>query len=156
WLAPQGPDSDVAVSCRVRLARNVRGYPFVSRLEQKRAEELCERLRSDLAEAAIDGETIWVPIAEASPLVRVLLRERHLVSRDMVPNDDGARAPAGRGVAFGASETVAVMVNEEDHLRLQAMASGYQLEEAWQRALGIDRYLEGRIEMATSSELGYL
>lgn len=155
WLSSTGPDADVVISCRVRLARNVKGEPFMSRLDAAGAEALCHRLRIALLDARIDGETRWVPMMEASPVLRLLLLERNLISRDLLPKDDAATAP-GRAVAFGDSETVSVMVNEEDHVRLQAMSAGLDLDLAWQRAEILDRYLEERIEFATSDSLGYL
>ena len=127
----------------------------MSRLDAQRAEALCHRLRIALLDARIDGETRWVPMMEASPVLRLLLLERNLISRDLLPKDESATAP-GRAVAFGESETVSVMVNEEDHVRLQAMSAGLDLELAWQRAEILDRYLEERVEFATSETLGYL
>jgi protein arginine kinase len=156
WLVPRGPESDVVVSCRARLARNLAEFPFVSRLEPRRAEEVAARVRGPLEEARFDGETHWVSMSEAEPLLRLMLRERHLVSRDLVPSDDGLKATPGRAVAFGASESVSVMVNEEDHLRVQAMAPGYQIELAWQLAEELDRFLEERLDYAADEELGYL
>ncbi|MBL8860640.1 MAG: protein arginine kinase [Planctomycetes bacterium] len=156
WLASTGPDSDVVVSCRVRLARNVEGLPFVARMEPKAALELCGRLREELVAARLDGETRWVAMSDATPLVRVLLRERHLVSRDLAPAEDGGAALPGRAVAFGATESIAAMVNEEDHLRLQALASGFDLARAWRRAQDLDRTLEARVPFAHTRELGYL
>lgn len=156
WLSTNGPESDVVVSCRVRLARNLDGYPFISRLEPKQAEELCERVREALVEAALDGETTFLTMSQVSPVLRLVLRERHLISRDLAPSDDGQGAQPGRAVAFGRSEAVAAMVNEEDHLRLQALASGFQLEFAWRRAQELDRFLEARVPFAYTKELGYL
>jgi protein arginine kinase len=155
WLAADGPEADVVLSSRIRLARNVEGQPFAARLEARAASELCERVRPELERVALDGETHWVSMAEASPLLRLVLRERHLISRDLSPNEGGAGAP-GRAVAFGANETVAVMVNEEDHLRLQVMASGFDLQRVWRRAQELDRELEARLPFAHTSELGYL
>lgn len=155
WLRAPGPEGDVVVSCRVRLARNVSGVPFVPRLPDGRAEELCAELRRVLLDARFDGETRWVPMGEASPVLRLLLLERNLISRDLLPRDADSTAP-GRAVAFGESETVSVMVNEEDHLRIQAMASGFDLELARQRAEAQDRYLEERVQFAVSTTLGYL
>ncbi|MEC8494171.1 MAG: ATP--guanido phosphotransferase, partial [Planctomycetota bacterium] len=155
WLMSEGPEADVVVSCRVRLARNVRGIPFMSQIEDERAEELCGQLRTALLDARIDGETRWVPMSEAPPVLRLLLLERNLISRDLLPRDENSTAP-GRAVAFGESETVSVMVNEEDHVRLQAMAAGFDLDLAWQRAEVLDRFLEERVEFATSPRLGYL
>ena len=155
WLSSDGPDSDVVVSSRVRLARNVDGVPFMTRIDGERAEQLSHELRLALLDARIDGETRWVPMTDASPVLRLLLLERNLISRDLLPRDAQSTVP-GRAVAFGESETVSVMVNEEDHVRLQAMASGLDLDLAWQRAEILDRYLEDRITFATSPRLGYL
>jgi len=156
WLTPNAPEADVVLSCRVRLARNLVGFPFISRLSPERGIELCESVRRPLHEARIDGETWWVPIIDASPVQRLLLLERNLISRDLVTNEDGSETTPGRAVAFGESETVSVMVNEEDHLRLQAMAAGFDLDLAWQRAQNLDRYLESQLEFAFTNELGYL
>lgn len=143
------------VSCRARLARNVSGIPFVNRLESGAAEELADRLRLALLDARLDGETRWVGMTESPPVLRLLLLERNLISRDLLPRDAQTTAP-GRAVAFGESETVSVMVNEEDHVRLQAMAAGFDLDLAWQRAENLDRYLEDRVDFAVSPALGYL
>jgi protein arginine kinase len=156
WLAPGAPDADVVVSCRVRLARNVADHPFVPRLEPERAKELADRLRSHLVDLQIDGETTFVPMEEATPVLRLMLRERHLISRDLAPGDDGQMSAPGRAVAFGASESVAVMVNEEDHLRLQGLAPGFQLDEAFRGAAELDRSLEARVPLSYTRELGYL
>jgi protein arginine kinase len=168
WLVPQGPDSDVVISCRVRLARNVEGFPFVSKLSDERAVELCQRVQAtlcspELAEAARPAdappgseEMLWVEVGDATPLVRLLLRERHLVSRDLAPIPEERPSLPGRAVAFSSAETVSVMVNEEDHLRLQAMTPGFELERAWERATAVERVLEQRIQPAFDREVGYL
>ncbi len=155
WLRSEGPDSDVVVSCRTRLARNVEGFPFMPRLEDEAAGELCERLAPLLADARIDGETIWVQMAHIEPIVRLLLLERHLISRDLAPSDS-LQARPGRAVAFGAMETASVMVNEEDHLRLQGMSAGFALREAWLRVRELDRFLEQQVGFAHSRRLGYM
>ena len=156
WLHGSGPDSDVVVSCRMRLARNLEGYPFVIRLEDEKARELAGRVREVLLEQRIDGETIWVGMEDAPPIVKLLLRERYLVSRDLAPNDPRLAARPGRGVAFGENETLAVMVNEEDHLRLQSLSSGYSLHESFERVRDLDQALERELPFAIDSQLGYL
>lgn len=154
WLRPDGPDGDVVVSSRVRLARNLAGHPFQARLDPDSAVEICEELRVVLLDARIDGETWWVPIAEGGLVLRQLLLERNLISRDLCP-EDGPPLP-GRAVAFGESETVSAMVNEEDHLRLQAMAAGFDPDLARQRAQILDGYIEERVHFAHTERLGYL
>ena len=162
WLCSEGPDSDVVLSCRVRLARNLDGHRFVSRLDAPGAESVCDALHEALVAASIDGETLWVDIAQASPVLRLMLRERHLISRDLAPVGEGADGErpsnglVGRAAAFGDSETVAVMVNEEDHLRLQAMSAGFDLDLACDRVQSIDRAMENRVRYAFTESLGYL
>jgi protein arginine kinase len=156
WLQGAGPESDVVVSCRMRLARNVEGYPFVLRLDDDKARELAKRAREVLLDQRIDGETIWVGMDDAPPIVKLLLRERYLVSRDLAPNDPRLAARPGRGVAFGENETLAVMVNEEDHLRLQSLSSGYSLHEAFERVRSLDQALERELSFSVDAKLGYL
>jgi protein arginine kinase len=139
----------------VRLARNVAGFPFQARLDTGRAAELADRLKLALLDARIDGETWWVPIDEAGPVLRLLLLERNLASSELTGGEAGATRP-GQALAFGETETVSVMVNEEDHLRLQALAAGFDLDLACQRVQVLDRYLETQVEYAYTERLGYL
>ncbi|WP_419192393.1 ATP--guanido phosphotransferase [Engelhardtia mirabilis] len=165
WLVSPGPESDVVVSCRVRLARNLSAFPFVTRLADDKAALLAKELRAALTdlseggpagEAASTGDGTWVDIPKASSVARLLLRERHLVSRDLAPIEEQRRVPAGRAVFFAQAETVSAMVNEEDHLRLQGFAGGFDLGLAWQRVRELDQGLEGRVDFAVSERLGYL
>ncbi|MFN0009044.1 MAG: ATP--guanido phosphotransferase [Planctomycetota bacterium] len=156
WLSPLAPESDVVVSCRVRLARNVANHPFVPRLEPERATELSEQIKKQLVALQIDGDTTWVPMEEAMPVLRLVLRERHLISRDLAPGDEARVVAPGRAVAFGSSESIAVMVHEEDHLRIQSLAPGFQLDHAWHAASELDHALESRLQLSFTRELGYL
>ncbi len=156
WLVPAGEASDVVISSRVRLARNLEGYPFVTKLSDERARELAQRLRPSLERFESAGRMQWVDIAESSDVLRLLLRERHLVSRDLAPSTEERAARVGRAVAFSDDERLSVMVNEEDHLRLQSMEAGFDLEQAFARALALDRELEARLRYATSAQYGYL
>src|SRR5262249_46516530 len=121
-----------------------------------KARELADRAREALVDQRIDGETIWVGMEEATPIVKLLLRERYLVSRDLAPSDPRLAARPGRGVAFGEQEQLAVMVNEEDHLRLQSLSSGYSLHEAFERVRDLDQALERDLSFAVDPTLGYL
>lgn len=156
WLVEHGPEGDVVVSSRVRFARNLADYPFVTKLAPERALELCEKAREPLSALTVSGRMHWVPIADASPILRLCLRERHLVSRDLAPSAEERAAQPGRAVAFSDDETVAVMVNEEDHLRIQAMRAGLDLGTAFSRAQAVDRALENALPFAVSETYGYL
>lgn len=150
WLRGVGPMHDVVISSRVRLARNLAGMPFLARCNQAQREEILQRLRDRILPAGIAREMFFVDIASASELDRQLLVERHLISRQH------AKADHPRGVIISGDETVAMMINEEDHLRLQVLRSGMQLHEAFDEITRIDGMLEEQVDFAFSSQFGYL
>lgn len=156
WLSGPPDGGDVVVSCRVRLARNLRTFPFTPRLAPERAEELADLVQPHLVDANLDGETLWVPMNGTSVVLRLVLRERHLISRDLAPVEEGDRPTPGRAVAFGKSESLSVMVNEEDHLRIQSVSPGFELDQAQSAATELDRFLERRLPYAFTQDLGYL
>jgi protein arginine kinase len=156
WLGVDGPEADVVVSCRARLARNLAGHSFVERLEDDEAVTLRDEMQAALAQVAVGTETRWVDMEAATPLVRLLLQERHLVSRDLAPVDSARPTRPGRAVAFGVEETTSVMVNEEDHVRIQGLSGGFQLGAAWASARDLDVALEDHLKFATDPRLGYL
>ena len=140
----------IAVSCRVRLARNLRGLKFpdwASEAERQRVfDEVAPWLSS---EAGIDGARI-VPVGDLDEPTRDLLRERHLISREL-----SERGP-GSGLVVSADERVAVMINEEDHLRVQVIERGMDLHRAWAAAEALDARMEARFDYAFSPRLGFL
>ena len=156
WLCESGPDGDVVVTSRVRLARNVESFPFVSRLAPERAVELANSLEPVLSGLELGDEVHWVEIQSASPVLRLLLRERHLVSRDLAPNTEERPASPGRAVAFTHQENISIMVNEEDHLRIQSLSPGFAVQEAFQLARSVDQQLENRLRYAHTAQYGYL
>ncbi len=151
WLRGEGPRNDVVISTRVRLARNVRGYPFVPRLSAAQRAELSDLLRGGI-HAISPGQDpfAYVDLSEATDLDRQVLVERHLISRQLAETD------GSRGVAFSRSETVSLMINEEDHLRMQSIRSGFRLDEVWDEIDRIDDLLEQRFEYAFHPRFGYL
>lgn len=157
WLDASGPERDVAVSCRVRLARNVGGYPFMTRIDDAKAIEVAGRVRGVIEGTGLESEEpVWIDLQEASGLVRLLLRERHLASRDHAPVEQRSRVLPGRAVVFSSCETTSAMVNEEDHLRLQGLAAGFDLRAAFERVRTFDLALENELDIAHSTRLGYL
>ncbi len=148
WLRPGGPDGDIVLSTRVRLARNVVGRPFGTRLSESEQEELKQQLREVIFRAA-EGLT-WFDVEALGPIDRRCLVERHLISREL------AAADGPRGVAVDADQCTAVMACEEDHLRLQVIRSGLQLQDAWAAVDDLDNRLESHTSYAFSPQLGYL
>lgn len=152
WLRGMGPHSEIVISSRVRLARNLAGYPFVSRANRRQRFEILDRSRAEIINGRLANGVLWVSLPDSSSLDRQLLVERHLISRQHANgNNDMPRA-----VAVGADETFAIMVNEEDHLRIQVLRSGMQLSEAHDQINRIDDMLEQRLDFAYSKRFGYL
>jgi protein arginine kinase len=141
---------DVVISSRVRLARNLAGVPFLGKCSIDQQQDLENRLRQTVLDSGVAGEMFYVDVAAAGSLDRQLLVERHLISRQH------AEGSMPRGVAISGNETVAIMVNEEDHLRLQVLRTGLQLEDAFEEINRIDDCLEERLHYAFHSKYGYL
>jgi protein arginine kinase len=150
WLRATGPESDIVISSRVRLARNLAAFPFTNRANSYQKTEIEGLLRDRVAKLELEPRLDYVNVPSLSPLDRQFLVERQLISREL------ASAEGPRGVAVGPKETVSLMVNEEDHLRLQVMRSGFALDEAWQDIDRVDDLLEQRVSYAFSDEFGYL
>lgn len=150
WLRGTGPQGEIVISSRVRLARNLAGFPFVSKANDPEKSEILERCRAEIMGGGLGDSVLWVDLTDCTKLDSQLLVERHLISRNH------ANADSPRAVAVDSDETFAVMINEEDHMRIQVMRSGMQLKECWQQIDQIDDRLEEKIDYAYSRKFGYL
>src|SRR5688500_4670245 len=150
WLRGSGPMSEIVISSRIRLARNIAAYPFLTRATRGQRQALERKVRDTILGAQISPQAFYVDLEQAPEVDRQLLVERHLISK---PH---AQAEGARGVAITEDETVAIMVNEEDHLRIQVLRSGLQLEEAWEQINAVDDKLESRLDYCFHSRFGYL
>jgi protein arginine kinase len=150
WLRGSGPMSDIVISSRMRLARNLAGYRFLTRMSRAQRQQVEHKVRDTILAAQLAPQTLYVDLDTAPEIDRNLLVERHLISKQHATGD------GARGVAIGENETISIMVNEEDHLRIQVLRSGLQLEEAWEQINGIDDVLESRLDFAFHSRFGYL
>ncbi|MGF1632752.1 MAG: protein arginine kinase [Phycisphaerae bacterium] len=150
WLRGSGPMSEVVISSRIRLARNLAGQKFLSRCTRRERAEIERRVRDTILATHLADEMLYVDLAEAPEVDRQLLVERHLISRHQ------SQAEGARGVAVSSEENLAIMVNEEDHLRIQVLRSGLQLDEAWEQINLIDDELEESLEFAFHPRFGYL
>jgi protein arginine kinase len=150
WLDGSGPRSELVVSTRVRLARNLNQVPFTHRARDEQLQSVLASVSGAAARTQSFGGG-WLIRMDAIPAMdRQVLVERHLVSHEL---SDGSRP---RALLVGHEESLALMINEEDHLRLQAMSSGFALHDAHTVADGADRELEQSLDFAFSDELGYL
>jgi protein arginine kinase len=150
WLRGSGPRSEIVISSRIRLARNLAGQRFLTRMTRHQRQAAETRMRETILAAQLAPETLYVDLESAPEVDRQLLVERHLISKQH------ATAEGARGVAVGESETLSIMVNEEDHLRLQVLRSGLQLEEAWEQINAIDDKLESRLDFSFHPRFGYM
>ncbi len=148
WLKGSGPESDIVMCSRIRLARNLATYPFINRASRGERADIEREFKAALVEGGLD--LAYMDVQAMSPLDRQFLVERQLISREH------ANAEGPRGVAIGPEENVSVMVNEEDHLRIQVMHSGLSLNEVWERINHLDDRIEETLTYAFSPQLGYL
>lgn len=149
WAQASGPHHDVVLSSRVRLARNLQGYPFPWRasspaLKAVLSKVLAAARKSPLKDAAV------LELDGLDSVDHALLIERHLMSPAL------AAEPAQRAVIVDGPESLSLMVNEEDHIRLSSLQPGLSLRQAYREAEGLDEALEHSLDLAFRSELGYL
>jgi protein arginine kinase len=145
WLRGVGPDSDVVISSRIRLARNLKGSFYPARLSAEERQGVVEQVSE-----AIRGNAIRADLVDFSRLDRAFLVERRLISKELA-GQDGASA-----VIFGRSESISIMVNEEDHLRVQCLRSGFSLERIWRALSQMDIALERELPFQFHDRFGYL
>ncbi|TWU55803.1 protein arginine kinase [Rubripirellula reticaptiva] len=150
WLRGTGPESDIVISSRIRLARNLADFPFIRRCSDEDRVSIERTVRARME--AIEGweDIRYVDIEQLSEIDRQFLVERQLISREI------ADAEGSRAVAIDPNEQYSVMVNEEDHLRIQVMHSGLDLKSAWDQINSLDDQLEGSILYAYNQKYGYL
>lgn len=150
WLE-SGPDEGPVISSRIRLARNLDRFHFPDRASKKTRSQLWKEINTALDALPVDeGVFLRWEMEELSAMDREVLFERHVISREL------AGRKTGSGVAVRDDECVAIMVNEEDHLRIQSLQPGLDLGAAWGVADRIDNGLEKTLTYAFSGKLGYL
>lgn len=150
WLRGAGPESDIVMSSRIRLARNLADYPFISRAQEQDRVEIERALRAAVAGIDTGDGQLLLDVASLPTVDRQFLVERQLISREL------SESRGARSVAIDRREQYSVMINEEDHLRMQVMQSGFDLETAWQRINHIDDLIERSVTYAFHDKLGYL
>ncbi len=149
WLQEAGPDTDVVISSRVRLARNLENFLFTDEISKSDQKKLRKKVFSVLEKYDNNGKLSQLKPDELSPVEQKVLVERRLCSRELTENEFV-------GLAFSAGEKIAVMINEEDHLRLQAIAPGKNLENPFELASKLERYLDSNLNFAFSENWGFL
>ena len=152
WMNESGPLKDVVLSSRIRLARNLADYPFPSRMDREQgiqaAEAVCKGIQDSSPQINREFRLLWM---KSLPLLkRQTLVEKHLASPDLMHRSETA------ALLLDEQERISIMLNEEDHIRMQCILSGFQLEQAWVVLNPIDDWIEARITYAYDETLGYL
>ncbi|MGI6279810.1 MAG: ATP--guanido phosphotransferase [Acutalibacteraceae bacterium] len=152
WYTQNAPDNDIVVSSRIRLARNLRGIPFPSRMTGKMRDELKKKVKSAIKDSNTPfAYTLkFIDMADVPDNEVVAMTERHIISPEF------ARSKAGRALVLSDDESISIMIGEEDHIRIQVILAGLQLEKAYDIAEQVDSMLYKSLQFAFDPNLGYL
>jgi len=150
WFDGSGPLADIVISSRIRLARNLAGYKFLSRCSNSEKSEILDKLRDIMMSLDLGDKVFYVSVDKAPTLNKHFLMERHLISRHH------AFGKGPRGVVIAEREFFTAMINEEDHLRIQVLKAGCQLSDCARQINRIDDMIEEKVDFAFSPRYGYL
>ena len=150
WIRCTGPVCDIVMSSRVRLARNLANYPFSHWASKKEQETILGTAKESILSIKKLKDSLFVEIGKLDPIDKQFLVERHLMSKEHMIDAEN------KGLCVGQDEVISIMINEEDHLRMQVMKSGFNLKEAWQIINDIDTELGNLLDFAYSVDFGYL
>lgn len=149
WASGEGPESDIVLSSRIRLARNLADLVYPNSASEKIKNEVTKRVNEAVSKQN-EIKLHYIMLSDLPMLERDLLVEKNLISPAHAV--DGS----GKGVLLDDKETVSIMINEEDHLRLQVLIPGFQLNKAWEIANSLDDLFEEKLDFAFSEKWGYL
>jgi protein arginine kinase len=152
WINESGPYSGIVMSSRVRIARNIAGLPFPSIASAEVSQKIVDMVRKSILESnsILSRDFDFVPLRNLSDVEKYILVEKHLISPDLVERAEVAAA------LINHNEQISIMVNEEDHIRMQCIFPGFQLDKAWELLNRVDDIVEESIEYSFDEHLGYL
>lgn len=150
WLKGEGAKSNIAISTRVRLARNIEGRPYFDRSAGSEREATMKSVSAAVKRTRALSKALFLKMKDTSELDRQFLLERHVMSKEHM------RDVAAKGLIIDETEVVSLMLNEEDHIRLQVLKSGFSIIEAWKMADAIDTEIGQHIPFDYSNKFGYL
>lgn len=152
WMKGDGAESEVVVSSRVRLARNLRTHPFPMLATNQQSKEVLDKVLPILNNEELNtlGHFDFFPLSEMNELEKKVLVEKHLISPSL------ANESRNGAVILSDNESLSIMINEEDHLRIQCLYSGFQIREAWELCSKIDDLLETQLDYAFDEKRGFL
>jgi protein arginine kinase len=152
WMKGEGPESDIVISSRIRIARNIKDYPYPMLATNQQSEEVLHQASSvlDNEELSTISHFELVPLSSMNELERMVLVEKHLISPNL------ANESRNGAVILSENESISIMINEEDHLRIQCLCPGFQIKEVWDLANQIDDIFETHLDYGYDEKRGYL
>lgn len=154
WMKGEGPESDIVISSRIRIARNLKTTPFPMLATNDQSSKVLQQVKSVLDQSELYhnklGRLEFLPLSEMDDLDKQVLVEKHLISPSL------ANESRNGAVILSENESLSIMVNEEDHLRIQCLYSGFQIQEAFRQADVIDDLFENKLDFAFDEQRGYL
>jgi protein arginine kinase len=150
FMAVKGSDSDIAISSRVRLARNFKEVPFPFKMNYEQGIMILNKVKESFFEDDSQRNFHFIGVNDMNPINKQAMVEKHLISKEL------AESTGERGVLLREDEKISIMINEEDHLRIQCILPGMQLDHAWELCNKIDSEIEGKNEFAFDKNYGYL
>ncbi len=152
WYTENGPQNDVVVSSRIRLARNISGIPFPNRLNAVQLKEINSKIKKAVGESKlpIAEKLKYIEMDSVPETERFSMVERHIISREFANNYKG------RAILLSEDESVCVMLAEEDHIRIQVIFAGFNLEKCYKTACEVDKLFCESLDIAYNEKLGFL
>ncbi len=150
WLEGPSKDEDVVVSTRIRVARNIENYKFPQYINLEESKELTDEILNGMKKISGDDNYRFIRINDLTPRERFVYIEEHLISPNLVQKIDKS------SFLLRNDEKVTIMINEEDHIRIQVLMPGLNFGEGWQLCTQIDDLLEENLDYAFNERLGYL
>lgn len=147
WYLQNGKDSDVVISSRIRLARNLADFPFKEKAKTKDLEQVLKTIKE--ITPSIGYNIKYIELKNIDDVTKISLIEKHLISPEFASNENGA-------ILINEEENICIMINEEDHIRIQVFASGQELENLLNLAIELDEKIDGLVKYAVNKKYGYL
>lgn len=152
WYTTHAPEDDIAVSTRIRLARNLSGLPFPARMSSEQRRELNLKVKNAVLQSntPFAKSLKYIDMADVPQTEIAAMVERHIISPEF------AEENADRAIIISADESISIMIGEEDHVRIQVILGGLQLEKAYDTAEQLDSLLYNELHFAFDRSLGFL
>ena len=149
WYLQSGKDSDIVISTRIRLARNLEKYPFPTKFSKEQAQEVLKVIKE--ITPSLGYGLKYINLNDMDDITKVSLVEKHIISPELAANKNEAGA-----IVINEEENICIMINEEDHIRMQVFSFGLELENLKNLSVEIDEKLDSVLQYAVHEKYGYL